>query len=444
LTDFQLQAAFNSYLQAQELSAPHLAAIKGRADAGKVLCAREDTYAPLLSAPLLLDREQIVYLRHASERVIALLTTERHSFVPDEEELLNVLRAEEPIRPFLREKLPATITAGRCDFLWSPWGWQLIEVNISGAVGALDIIDYNELVTADTFLGPYLREHGLDTGSPMAVLADRVLSACAATTQSRRPVVAIVDALGFDRIYNIGHQRLRRLYEGGGVEAIVCNEDDLSLRHGHIFVNGAHIDAIHRQFILEDMTESADFAMPVLAAARMGNVVLITGFQEEYMGAKGMLCVLRAAADQGALSAEDAALIKSIIPETHLMHRLPPRLFASPGACDDWVIKPSLGSIGSAVTLGPSVTRHSFQQALSATAESDQAWVCQRFVPSEPVTLPLLEQNTLAMRECQIHPGIVVVDGVACGAWVRALKGRQPRVIGAKGGQLYGSVFWPE
>jgi hypothetical protein len=448
LTDFQLQSAFNSYLRAQELSALHLAALRGRVDAEKVLCAREDTYAPQLPTPLLLDRDQMLYLRQASERIIALLTTELSSFVPNEQELMDLLRAEQPLRPFLQEELPNTITVGRCDFLWSPSGWQLIEVNISGAVGGLDMVDYNKLLMADTFLGPYLHEHGLGTGSPMAALADRIRPACRAAGQSGRPVAAIVDALGFDRVYRIGHQRLARLYAASGFETIVCDEGDLSLNHGHIFANGTHVDVIHRQFLLEDMTESADFARPVLEAAQTGNVVLVSGFREEYLGVKGMLCVLRAAADEGALSAEDAVLVKSVVPETHLMHRLPSRIFPSAGegegTRDEWVIKPSLGSIGTAVTLGPSVTRHSFQEALSAALASDKAWVCQRFVPSEPVMLPLLEENTLAMRECQIHPGILVIDGAACGAWVRALKGRQPRAIGSRGGQLYGSVFWPE
>ena len=144
LTDFQIQSAFNSYLQAQELSAAHLAALRDRVDAEKVMCAREDTYAPLLLAPLLLDRDQMMYLRHASERVVALLTTELDSFVPDEHELMDLLRAEQPLRPFLQEKLPTTVTVARCDFLWSPSGWRLIEVNVSGAVAGLDVVDYNE------------------------------------------------------------------------------------------------------------------------------------------------------------------------------------------------------------------------------------------------------------------------------------------------------------
>jgi hypothetical protein len=451
LTAFQLQSAFNSYLQGQEDSALRLAALQGRIDAERVLYAREDTYAPPLIAPLLLDRDHMTYLRHASERIIALLTTELGSFVPSERDLMDLLRAEQPLRPFLAEGLPNTITVGRCDFLWSPSGWQLVEVNISGAIGGLDIVDYNDLVMADTFVGPYLRERGLGIESPMAPLIDRALSACAAATQSERPVIAIADALGFDRVYKIGHQRLARLYETGGFEAIVCNEGDLSLKHGHIFVNDVHVDAIHRQFVLEDMTESADFALPVLRAAQAGNVVLISGFREEYLSVKGMLCILRAAADQGALSAEDAALIKSVVPETHLMHR-PPQAFLSLGDGEaasrrhpeDWVIKPSLGSTGTAVTLGPGVTEHSFQNALSTALTSNQAWVCQRFVPSEPILLPLLKENTLTIQECQIHPCILVIDGAACGTWVRALEGRQPRVIALSNGALSGSVFGPD
>jgi hypothetical protein len=81
---------------------------------------------------------------------------------------------------------------------------------------------------------------------------------------------------------------------------------------------------------------------------------------------------------------------------------------------------------------------------VTAAAASDQPWVCQRYVPSEPVALPLLEDNALVLRECQIHPGILVIDGIARGAWVRAVKGRRPRVIGARGGQLYGSIFGPK
>ncbi|WP_144420162.1 MULTISPECIES: circularly permuted type 2 ATP-grasp protein [Micromonospora] len=451
MTKFRVQSAFNERLR-RPGSATRLSRLRREMEARKVLSTRDDVRLPPMAAPLLLDREQSAYLRHASERLVALLTTELGRYVPHEPDLLDALRIGAELRPFLRDALSTNVTVARCDFLWSAEGWKVVEVNIGGAVGGLDVLDYNELAEADPAIGPFLREHGLSAGSPIAALADAALAACARLgTASSRPVLAIVDSPTYEPLFHLAHRTLARHYAARGFRVVIRHQRRLSLRDGHLYADDTHVDLVHRQFIIEDMLEEPAAAVPVFEAARAGNVAIVTGFREEFLGGKGMLAILRAAAERGVLPADDARLMRAVVPETYLLHRPAGRAFAGsgdghdrlrhPGAAREWVVKPSIGSSGGEVTLGPAVNDETFQAAVAAATVSNQAWVAQRYVPSDLVDLPFLQGQELTFRGCQIHPSFFVTQGRTTGAWTRVVPGRKPGLIAMANGALYGGVF---
>ncbi|OLF14682.1 hypothetical protein BU204_25665 [Actinophytocola xanthii] len=446
-----MQSAFNDYLGPPG-PAPELAALREALDATKAVRTRDDMYFTPLPAPLLLDREQNAYLRHASERLVALLTTELGTYVADEAELLDVLRIGPVLRPFVREALAADVTVARCDFLWSREGWRVVEVNIGGPVGGLDVRGYNDLAAKNPLVGPFLTENGLDAGSPIDALAEATRRACERLgVAAARPVIAIVDSPEFEPIYHLAYRRLVEHYAANGFDAVICHQGTLSVRNGHLFSGELHIDAVHRQFILEDMLTEPELALPVLQAASAGTTALISGFREELLGCKGMLAVLRDAAVRGLLSAEDAHLVLDVVPETVLLHRPDRAGFSGAGdpqvlrdaTAADWVVKPSIGSSGGGVTLGAGVDEGTFRDAARAATGSDDAWVAQRFVRSDPVTLPLLRDEELTFGGCQIHPSFFVTEGRATGAWTRALPGQAARLVAMVNGALFGGVYAP-
>lgn len=110
-------------------------------------------------------------------------------------------------------------------------------------------------------------------------------------------------------------------------------------------------------------------------------------------------------------------------------------------AAQEWVIKPSIGSSGAAVTIGPAVDDDTFRTAVAAAAASKQAWVAQRYVPSVLVDLPFLSEQGLTFHGCQIHPSFFVTRGQTTGAWTRVIPGRKPGLISMANGALYGGVF---
>lgn len=451
MTGFRAQSTFNEHLR-RPWSATQLSRLRLKMEAQKVLSTRDDVPLPPMAAPLLLDGEQSAYLGHASERLVALLTTELGWYVPHEPDLLDALLIGQELRPFLQEVLSTNVTVARCDFLWSHDGWKVVEVNIGGAVGGLDVADYNDLAEADPAVGPFLRQHNLSAGSPIAALADAALTACEHLgAASSRPVLAIVDSPAFESAFHLAHRTLARHYTARGFHVVIRHQGRLSLRDGHLYADDTHVDVVHRQFLLEDMMEDPPAAMSVFEAARAGNVALVTGFREEFLGGKGMLAILRAAADRGILSASDARLVRTVVPETRLLHRPDGNAFAEsgdgydrlrdPAAGKEWVIKPSIGSSGAAVTIGPAVDDDTFRTAVAAAAASKHAWVAQRYVPSAPVDLPFLEEQSLAFRRCQIHPSFFVTQGRTTGAWTRVTPGSRPGLIAMANGALYGGVF---
>lgn len=414
------------------------------------MTAREDMYFPPLPVPLVLDRHDAALLDHASERIVALLTDEVERLIPAEPMVLRELRIPGRLLPFMRDRLDNAVTFARCDFLLSSEGWQLVEVNIGGACGGLDIGDYNDLARAHPLIGDFVQEHNLRAHSPLVALADRVLAACRRVTDADPPTLAVVDSPGFDDIYRIAHQRVARQYAQRGLQTVICNESELELCGHRLYLGGVPIHAVHREFILEDMMEDADAAVPVFDAALHGTIVLVSGFREEALGGKAMLAFLRGAAARGALDPKDRQMIQAIVPDTRLLHRpqdpdLAP--FADPTdtgiAGGDWVLKPSIGSSGGSVVLGPKVGAHVFREAVATAAKSGDAWICQRFVKSRLLPIPSLHDNGLRIEGHQIHPSIFVLDGKAVGAWTRAVMGDGPRLIGLADGALYGGVFAP-
>jgi hypothetical protein len=447
--NFRLQNAFNSFLIRNPGASSSLTALRATMDSRQVVAQREDRYLPPLPTPLLLDADQARFLDHASERIVSLLTTQMARLLGTEEAARRELRLPRQLERYVYAPLDNLVPIARCDYLWSRRGWQLVEVNFGGACGGMDIGEYNEVARSEPLIAGFLDEHGLDAPTPMTALADRIKLACRGITSAAEPVLAVVDSPGYDRIYGIAHERVARQYAERGLRTVICNLNELTQRDGRLLLGDLWVHAVHRDFLLEDLIEVPDAAITVLVAAQRGNLVLVSGFYDEMLGAKAVLALLRGAAARGDLPVKDTALVRKVLPETTLVHRPQDPALAGwydpsrNGTGDDgWVLKPSFGSSGQSVVLGPTVGPRSFDEAVSRAASSAEAWVCQRYVESTPVVLPILADDRLSLAECQIHPSILVLDGRAVGAWTRAVVGRDPCVIGVLRGALCGGVLF--
>ena len=191
--------------------------------------------------------------------------------------------------------------------------------------------------------------------------------------------IAIVDETIESQFMYPEMQAYGRMLEADGRHVFLASPEDLELKENGLYIDGVRLNAIynrHTDFYLESS------AMQYIRAAYLAGQVQVNPHPRSYalLGDKSRMSdwwhegVL-----EGAVSEGEIAQIRSIVPETHLMHEYD--LDAAWSERKAWVFKPSARHGGKGVLLGTGMSRKRFD-ALDV-AET----VMQRFIPASKVEI---------------------------------------------------------
>jgi len=196
-------------------------------------------------------------------------------------------------------------------------------------------------------------------------------------------------------------ERLVKTCRAEGVDAVVADPSELTLRDGRLRLGDRVVAKVVRDSIEELLAPEHEAASRALMAAWASGVVEVSNpLGSIAADHKVLLGRLRAPAVQAHLSAEVAQLLNESVPETVGLddHPTPER--------SRWVLKPSDGYGGFDVTVGPAVSDDAWRLAVEAARESGRTFLLQTFVPAERADFPVVVDGTLALR-----PHFVVRSG---------------------------------
>ncbi|MDT8377108.1 MAG: hypothetical protein RQ867_10300 [Mariprofundaceae bacterium] len=169
-------------------------------------------------------------------------------------------------------------------------------------------------------------------------------------------------------------QAYAKLLEGDGREVFLVSPESVELKENGLYINTARIDAIynrHTDFYLQSP------AMHHIKRAYMAGQVQVNPHPRSYalLGDKSRMSdwwhegVL-----EGAVSDEEIALIRAIVPETHLMSEYDPETVWRERSA--WVFKPAARHGGKGVLIGKGISRKRFDEMEKSET------VMQKFVPA--------------------------------------------------------------
>jgi hypothetical protein len=247
------------------------------------------------------------------------------------------------------------------DFHVTPDGPRLIEIN-TNAGGAL----VNGLHTAALCDPTRLACLCADL-LPVETIEERLVAQFAAEFEAVRGAgarprrIAIADDEPERQFLRAEFELMRRLFERRGIAARICDTRELVWRDGALQLGGDAVDLVYLRdtdFTLETPRAAA------LRAAYLARAAVVTPSPREYclLADKRRLAWLSSAsslADVGA-TAEEAALLAEVVPETRLLAELEPEQVWRERA--RWVFKPATAFGSRAVYRGDKISRRRFEQ----------------------------------------------------------------------------------
>ena len=191
--------------------------------------------------------------------------------------------------------------------------------------------------------------------------------------------IAIVDEAIESQFMYPEMQAYGRLLEADSRRVFLASPEDLELKADGLYIDDVRMDAIynrHTDFYLESS------AMQHIRAAYLTGQVQLNPHPRSYalLGDKSRMSdwwhegVL-----EGVASEDEIAQIRSIVPETHLMHEYD--LDTAWSERKAWVFKPSARHGGKGVLLGTGISRKRFD-----ALDVDET-VMQRFIPASKIEI---------------------------------------------------------
>jgi uncharacterized circularly permuted ATP-grasp superfamily protein len=232
----------------------------------------------------------------------------------------------------------------------------------------LNDIDRDEVLTFDHRI-PVLHDALLETYREWGGMA-------------ARPVIAILDWPGQKTASE--QEALAAQFTRLGTPAFTCHPADLELRGGRLYGRGEPIDIVQRRLLFPEVVARRAEVAPLLTAYREHLVCVVNPLRSYLVGCKAILAELSGSRRITHLDAEERIAIRDVLPCTVLPDE---RDEAELLDRHKWVLKPSFGSGGNGVVIGPFVSQETWEAALQVAKRGD--WIVQRYLPIPLYAVPL-------------------------------------------------------
>lgn len=339
-----------------------------------------------LTRPAFLDAEQRGLVEADVGALLDLLfTLPRRLFDGD----LAAMAGAVGLAPVQAEAIVRTATEypvrlARADLFQDGGAFKLLEFKISSALGGWDAPLLTRWLLRDSDLASFVGDEGLTFADTLAAFASVIRGECVGLDCPTRPVVALVDWPSSYPTYRRCLDFMVRSLGPLGFEATGCHVGQLTARDGQLFLDGRHIDVVHRFIQLGDLLDGPDALAvmePIIDAAERGRVRLVTGFAAGVFASKDCLALLSDDDHHELFSLAERDLIDRFLPWKRTLRA--GETFADGQQVDladyvlanrpELVLKPALLSAGLGVLLG-------WKTDQAAWAEAVRVGLRSRFV----------------------------------------------------------------
>jgi hypothetical protein len=315
-----------------------------------------------LGEPVRLPRTELEEVARLSER-LAVLLEKTIDLVLADSRLFDAYGFSPGVRELiLSERNRAPTVLARYDAFRTPRGWMFAEFNCDVPGGVHEGAALNDLVAGDP--GKF---------RVVPLLTDAL---CADTV---RPVVAVCYASGYGEDLE-QCQFLRRAWNRRGLQAILCNPENLAFDGRDLRAFGENVDAVYRFFPGEWMAE-VDNLGQILAASRAGRLRMVNGFSSLIAQSKKTMALWHERPD--ILSAEDRRLVQAHVPRTESFHIA--ELDRYRRERETLVVKRQFGRVGEEVLMGCFCTDEEWADWLGWPASEPEEWIVQERFENLPV-----------------------------------------------------------
>lgn len=357
-----------------------------------------------LTRPVFLDRAELAVLSEDLIQLHAALTgAPDRLFGGDLAGFARAVGMTEPqVTAIMRGSGQAPTRLCRADIYRDSVSYQVMEVNMGSTVGGLDNALLNEAFLTHPVVADFVADRNLAHVDTMGAMADTLRAECEIPA-GESPLIVAAD---WPESYLDLEDQLRYSAEqlaGYGLEVHACHLGQLSVRDGHVWLEGQArpVDVIYRVFLIEDLLapQAAELIDPVLRAVERGEVKLFTPLDAELYGSKGVLALVSDEANRRHYSDAELASLDRILPWTRMMRPGPVTVAGEQvdimeyaiAERADLVLKPTALHSGIGVVLGWLAEPAEWRSRLTAALQ--QPYVLQRRI--RPLTEPFPAEGGL-------------------------------------------------
>ncbi|HJP73680.1 MAG TPA: hypothetical protein VJ914_05395 [Pseudonocardiaceae bacterium] len=297
-------------------------------------------------------------------------------------------------------------------------GFKLLELNISSALGGVEIALLNQAMLGHPALARFTAERGLGHVDTVRHIAAMVRAQCGRLPG--RPVVALAVWPGEYTALQVWMHIYADLLDDLGIDAMPCHVGELVERGARLEVQGRPLDAVLRLFLIDEVRTRRDEVVlePLLRAVESGAVQLIGRLDGELYGNKGALALLLDDRFRSACDAGERACLDRFLPWTRPVRskvRLPDGSLGdlesyARAEQHDLILKPVLSHSGVGIVAGWTVPPEQWQDQVRQAL--DGPYVLQRRVKPLPEVFPGPDGD----QEFYLNWGVFVTDPSATGS----------------------------
>jgi hypothetical protein len=350
------------------------------------------------------------------------------------------------VQAVLRGRGNAPSRMARFDSYRDEQGFRVMELNMSSAIGGVEVARLNRSMLELPFIEKFATENNLGFSDVMAEILEIMLVEHN-LPRDRRPVTAFCD---FPDSWVTLEKVVRKNvteFEQAGFDPIPCHIGELRLEDDGVWHGDRKLDAIYRLFVMEDLLASDGPALiePILRAAERGNVALFSPMDAELYSSKGALALLSDEANRHLFSPDELAVLDRFIPWTRMVRRGPVTVSGQSVLLEEYaidkreelILKPTLLHGGAGVTPGWQVEPAEWQRLLEEAY--DEPFVLQQRI--HPYTEPFPKADGPGVEDHVVLWGTFLgVNGYA-GTFMRGTAKADAGVLNIATGAIGGCCF---
>jgi len=238
------------------------------------------------------------------------------------------------------------------------------------------------------------------------------------------PVVAIAD---WAEVKTRADQDiLRARFAARGVKCVLADPRAMEIAGGRLRAGDDAIDVVYRRAVLSELVAREGEVGAFLEAYRDGLALFVNSFRCHLSEDKAFFAILTDEAYAALMSAEEAELVRRVVPWTRRVAERRTRHGRSEIDLVPWilehraalVLKPAHGYGGRSVLVGDETSVASWTEAVEAGLR--EPWVVQERVAIREEVFPLLDGGRLELAPLKVNVNPFYVAGADVGAVTRA------------------------